>query len=483
MIVVRIDPITPWVTPIKLFSRSRSCRTLCTLSLVLVAGCSVAPLPALKPSTPQAWRNTPAALAAHKPDLNQWWHAFNDPELDALVVRALHNNLEVGAAIERLRATRVLSRSAQAPYLPSLGVKTHDAISPDTSTSYFLIGFDAQWELPLFGARQSAERLAQGHEALVQADVRSVQVSLVAEVTRQWLELRSAQQAELSLTRLRDTQQEKLALLRVREHLALASPAEVCAAEAELAQAEMSLSAPRQLINRHGQQLALLAGQPEPDPRWLQPRPPPTLGPWQLDTLPADLLRTRPDIASAEAQVLVAAGELGMSRADLYPRLSLGASLQWSVNIASNRKRTPSGNGIFSAGPGISIPLFDWGQRASAARASDHLLQAALLDYRQAVLQGVTQVETALGDLQQTRLREQAARQAQAATQARLHALRQRAQLGLMSTLALADAEMRAQQALQQADAASTERGIAYIALYKALGGAPLPAGAIKEAD
>ena len=52
---------------------------LCTLSLVLIAGCSVAPLPALKPSTPQAWRNTPPDLAPRKPDVNQWWRAFNDP--------------------------------------------------------------------------------------------------------------------------------------------------------------------------------------------------------------------------------------------------------------------------------------------------------------------------------------------------------------------------------------------------------------------
>ncbi|WP_256673961.1 TolC family protein [Pseudomonas fluorescens] len=450
---------------------------------MLIAGCSVAPLPALTPSTPQAWRNTPSGLAQHSPDLHQWWRAFNDPELDGLVDRALRNNLDVGAAIERLRATRVLSQSAQAPYLPALGVKTHDAISPDTRTSYFLIGFDAQWELPLFGARQSTDRLAQGHQWRVQADLRSVQVSLAAEVTRQWLALREAQQAERGLARQRDLLQEKLALLRVREHLALASPADVAAAQAELAQAEMRLSTPRQLINRHAQQLALLSGQAEPDARWLLPQPLPTLGPWQLNQVPADLLRTRPEIASAEAEVLVAAGELGISRADMYPRLSLGTSVQWSVNIASNRKRTPSGDAIFSAGPGISIPLFDWGQRAATARAKHHQLKAAVLDYRNAVLQGVTQVEIALGDLEQARLREQAARQVSTATQAHLHALQQRANLGLMSTLDLTSAELEAQQALQQADSASTERGVAYIALYKALGGAPLPTGTLREAD
>ncbi len=473
------------MTPIKPSNTSRACRTLLTLSLGLTAvtGCSVAPLPALKPPAPEAWRNAPSPLAPARPDLNRWWQAFNDPELDTLVDQALQNNLDVAAAVERLRAARVLSQHSQAPYLPSLGIKTHDAISPDTSSSYFLIGFDAQWELPLFGARQSADRIAEGNQALVAADLRSVQVSLVAEVTRQWVELRSAQQTERALTAIRDAQQEKLALLRVREQLGLAPHADVADAEADLARAERQLSAPQQQIQRHVQQLALLAGRPGPDPRWLKPGPQPALGQWQLNSVPADLLRTRPEITNAEAEVLVAAGELGMSRADIYPHLSLGASLQWSLNIASNRKHTPNGNSIFSAGPGISIPLFDWGQRVATARAKGHLLQAAVLAYRQAVLQGVAEAEIALSDLEQTRLREHASRQAQRATQTHLEALQHRARLGLMSPLELTTANVQALQTMQQADSASTERDIAYIALYKALGGAPLPNPTLKDAD
>ncbi|ROM57689.1 RND transporter [Pseudomonas poae] len=470
---------------IKPFNQSRSCRTLCTLSLVLIAvtGCSVDPLPALKPTPPEAWRNTPPPGSPLKPDLNQWWRAFNDPQLDALVERALQNNLDVAAAVERLRAARVLREHSQSPYLPALGIKTHDAISPDTSTSYFLLGFDAQWELPLFGAGQSADRVAQGNQALVVADLRNVQVSLVAEVVRQWIELRSAQQAEHALMTLRDTQREKLQLLQVREQLTLAPRVDVAGAEAELAQADMLLTEPRQRINSHAQQLALLMGQPEPDARWLQPGSPPTLGQWQLNGLPADLLRTRPEIAGAEANVLIAAGELGLSQADMYPHLSLGASLQWSLNIASNRKRTPSGNSIFSAGPGISIPLFDWGQRAAAAKASSHQMQAAVLAYRQAVLQGVAEAEIALGDLEQLRLREQSAKQVYAAQRTRLEAAQQRVDLGLMSPLELTGAQVETLRAQQQADSATAQRDVAYVALYKALGGAPLPATTLKDAD
>ncbi|MFC6299770.1 efflux transporter outer membrane subunit [Pseudomonas sp. CCM 7893] len=451
--------------------------------LVALAGCSVAPLPELKPPTPDAWRNAQRPLSPQQPDLNQWWQAFNDPQLNALVDRALQNNLDVAQAVERLRAIRVISQHAQSPYLPSLSINTKDAVSPDTSTSYFLIGFDSVWELPLFGAKQSADRLAQGNKTLVETDLRRVQVSLVAEVSRRWIELRAAQQMEHTLAAIRDIQHEKLALLLVREQLALAPHSDVAAAQVELAQAQMALTRPRQRINRSAQQLAVLSGQNEPDPLWLQPGPPPTLGHWQLNSVPTDLLRTRPEIASAEAEVIVAAGELGMSRADIYPHISFGTSLQWSLNIASNRRKTPSGNSIFSAGPGISIPLFDWGQRVANAKAKDHQMQAAVLAYRQSVLEGIAETETAMGDLEQLRVREQSSRQAYTATQTRLDALQQQAGLGLLSTLDLSNAQVEKLRAQHQVDRASAERNIAYVALYKALGGAPLPATSLKDTD
>ena len=193
-------------------------------------------------------------------------------------------------------------------------------------------------------------------------------------------------------------------------------------------------------------------------------------------------MRTRPEIAGAEASVIIAAGELGMSQADIYPHISFGTSLQWSLNIASNRNNTPNGNSIFSAGPGISIPLFDWGLRVAAAKAKDHHLQAAVLGYRQAVLEGVAEVENALGDLEQLRAREQLSRQAYAARQTQLGALQQRAALKLLSPLDLVEAQVQTLHAQQQVDRAGTERAIAYVALYKALGGAPLPSAAPQTA-
>jgi NodT family efflux transporter outer membrane factor (OMF) lipoprotein len=453
---------------------------LCLLSalvLTVLAGCTAAPLPALKPSVPQAWRNAPVASApaAAQPDLQNWWQAFNDPGLNALVKRALDNNLDVKAASERLLAVRTLYRHTNDKFLPSLRFDTNQVIQPDASASYFIVGFDALWEMPFFGALKSTHRLAAGNLAGAQADLQSAYVTLVAEVARCWISLRTAQQQAALLTAVRDANREKLRLLEVREQLKLASPGAVALAKAELARADMALTSPQQAINANAQQLAVLLGQSEPDPAWLEDGVQPQLGDWQMTHAPADLLRTRPEIAAAEAQVLRAAGEAGISRAAVYPHIGLGSSLDWSVNLFSHHTFIRSGEGIFSAGPVIDMPLFDWGMRIAQARSQDHGLRAAVYAYRQAVLQGVAETEMAMGDLQQAHARETAAAQATQALDDSATAQEKRRGLGLSSTLELQDAVIARQNAQLELVSAHAQRDLAYVSLYKALGGAPLP--------
>lgn len=452
----------------------RAAVLLCAAIGVALAGCSVEPLPALKPPLPDAWRHAPQGVAPPAADLRGWWQALGDPALDGLIDRALRGNLDVAQAAERLKAARLIGGHAKDAYLPNVHGRTNDVVNPDTSASYFMVGFDASWEFPLFGAWQSTRRIADGQVGAAQAALRGAQVSLVAEVTRRWVELRSAQRQEGLLTAIRDAQQEKLRLLRTRVDLKLAPPAEAARAEADLARAEAALAEPRQAINANAQQLAVLLGQNEPDPAWLEPGAQPRLGDWQLTAAPADLLRTRPEIAGAEAEVIRAAGELGMSRADIYPHIGFGSSMQWSINIATNH-RARNHEGIFSAGPVIDIPLFDWGQRVATAHAKDHDLNAALFAYRQAVLQGVAEAEVAMGDLEQLRGREQALAQAAQASGGGVAATRKRAELGLGSGLDLQDSLIDSHRAELELAAAIAQRDLAYVSLYKALGGAPMP--------
>jgi NodT family efflux transporter outer membrane factor (OMF) lipoprotein len=404
--------------------------------------------------------------------LHGWWRSFGDDELDALIDRALRNNLTVAEALERLHAARETQHHSQDRFLPNLHARTDDAIDPDASASFFIAGFDANWELGLFGAWQGAKQMGEGELAASAALLQAARVTLVAEVARQWIVLRTAQTQESLLQQVLENQQQRLVIARQRLQLQLAGAQDVASAQTAMAQAQAALAEPRQAINASAQQLAMLLGQPAPDPQWLNGGAQPQLGNWQLTSAPADLLRTRPEIASAEADVLRAAGQLNLTRAQMYPNLSLGAALQYSTDITSYRRtRTRA---IFSSGPIIDIPLFDWGSRVSAAHASAHQLKAAVYAYRQAVLQGVSEVETAMGDLQQLYLREQALSQASQASQEAAQAVGRRVALRLDSPQQLLQSQLEDRQFQLELVAARAARNLAYVSLYKALGGAPL---------
>jgi len=452
--------------------RLRNC--LVGALLVVLAGCAE-PLPRLSPPVPAQWQHAAASTRAKPTDLHGWWHAFADPELDALVDRALASNLDVAEAVERLRAVRALHDRAGARYLPSLRFGTNDVVDPSANASYFFVGFDANWELGLFGRGEGTRREAQGALDASVADLRSAQVSLVAEVVREWIELRTAQQQEQLLSRISQARRQAWQALGVRQRLHLVAPATVDQAQAAYAQSQAALAAPRQAINASTQRLAVLLGQNHPDPAWLQPGPPPELGAWQLDSTPADLVRTRPEIARAEADVLQTAGAQALAHADMFPSLGIGGSIDWATDIDNNKPHSDTPNGIVSLGPEISIPLFDWGIRLAAKRSRDHDLKASVIAYRQAVLRGVAEVESALGSLQQQEQREQqdalawhALTRVDDSTQARQH-------LQLASPLDRSESQIAADQAAIELADARAGHGLAYVALFKALGGAPLP--------
>ncbi|AGG88255.1 TolC family protein [Rhodanobacter denitrificans] len=446
-----------------------------------LAGCA-APLPRLAPPVPARWQHAVAADPARPTDLHGWWHAFADPALDALVDRALAGNLDVAQAVERLRAVRTLHERAHARYLPELHARTHDAIDPDASASFLMAGFDASWELGLFGRAEGTRRESQGALDAGVADLHAARVSLVAEVVREWIGLRTAQQQEQLLQQISRQRRQAWELQQTRQRLQLAAPGAVDQAQAAWAQAEAALAAPRQAIDASAQRLAVLLGQNHPDPAWLQAGAPPELGAWRLDGTPAELLRTRPEIARAEADVLRTAGELALTHAELFPSVGFGASMVWATDINNNHRISTTPNGIASLGPMIDIPLFDWGMRLAATHAKAHELRASVLAYRQAVLQGVAEVETALGSLQQQRQREQQDRQAWQALQRADQAVQVRARLRLDGPLDRLESRVAADQAALELADARAAHGLAYVALFKALGGAPLPAPDTEQA-
>ncbi|WP_233168367.1 TolC family protein [Xylophilus sp. ASV27] len=442
------------------------------VAALVLAGCAAPPVPPLpQADLPAAWSVATAGVPA--PDLRNWWKALNDPGLDALVDEALRQNLQLARARSQLRQARLLAGTDDARYLPVLSAGMRPVQDVSATDSYLHASLDAVWELGLFGARESRQRISRAQLDSAEQTEQAARVSVVAEVVRRYTELRAAQRQSALLQDMAVLDERAMALSGVRLRSRLAGPGEETQARLRQARTAAQRTVPQQAVVQAARALAVLTGRPAPAPEWLVAAPQPVLGAVAPAGVPADLLRVRPDIREAEAGVLKAAGESGLARAELYPRLSLGVSLLYAYNVTQNRRG--STDRVPGIGPIIDIPLFDWGRRQSQAHAQQEALDESLLAYRQAVLDAVSETEIALSLLEQQHQRAARLGEAEALLQRRIAASDTLVRLGLSSDFErLGEQREQLQAQLELADAQAS-RVLAFVALYKSLGGAPLP--------
>lgn len=458
--------------------RSASCRPIGRVLAVslagcwLLAGCSMLePVVAEAPALPA--RYAQEAASGPRRDIDGWWRRFHDPALDRLVAQAARQNLSIAQAKARLAAGRSQAGAASSLFLPSMGgsgqalAGTSAEPFEDPLRQPVVAGFDSSWDVGLFGLSESTDQAAAASAAIAGDELEAVRIAVTAEVAAAYISLCSAtRQRELSAALLA-AQERRAGSARSRARIGLAPPgadadgAAVAETQAELARFDARAAALRQ-------QIATLLGTPVPDATLgasgRQPLPPdsPEAG------RPADLLRARPDVRAAEQRVLKAAADVGIAKADLYPKLRLGGTIGVGLPSASS----PLG---LAGGPSLQIPLFDHGRREAAVDARRALLDEALVAYRQAVLIAYQEAAGALANW----------RAAHAAT-TRLAAVieadgRQARRLGVLYREGLADAGGRADadagliQAQRRLAAARETEGLATVALYKALGAAAPP--------
>lgn len=447
------------------------------MAALLLGGCVAPPPVALDQHVPAQWAQ--ALPPGPSVDLRQWWRIWKDPALEALVEQALSENLDLRQAVHRLREQRLLSQAGSHLFRPYVRASTNTLQDIAATDTYFHASIDMAWELGLFG-QSDANALAQTAAVQqAQAQWQAARVSLVAQVVRHYWDIRAAQHQRSLLEQLNAIDLRTLHLAQVRQAQRLDSSEAVAQAQIQASEsrAQLAMVQAEQARAAHG--LAVLLGRDTAQPEWLGPAadgvtaglPSPAVGmPAQL---PAELLRSRPDIQVSQAQVYSAAADLGLARSAMYPRLTLVGSLLYSHNVTRNF-RTRVDN-MPMVGPVFDIPLFDWGQRRDRADAQQQALDAAELAYRQSVLLAVAEVESALAGLAAQRQRDQALGQASAQWQQRAVHNATRVRLGLSSEyagLAVRRASVLAQSEQATAQAA---QALAYVALYKALGGAALP--------
>ena len=453
--------------------------------LALLASCTVQnALPDLPQATPPAWHaGTNEGAAGLRPDLEHWWQVFHDPTLDRLVERALGENLNVRIAGQRLIAARALHHRSRSEFWPNLNFRVYEETAPGGGTGYLEMGFDSSWEFGFFGRAQSSARINLADADNAAIDDAAARVSVVAEVVRSYVELRAAQARALILDDVVRSRQAQVGLADARLRARIGSRIEAERARVELRQAQADAGETAAAMVQSEQALAVLLGTFATHDLVAPPAVPaaqPALPEVSVGESPADLLRTRPEIRRAEQNVLHAAGELGIARADLYPRLSIVGTLISSTALTGDLDRP--NKAIPLIGPAISIPLFDWGARRDVVSAREAALSAALLAYREAVLEAVAEVEGALAQFAARTHALSLAQETQAANERAAQAARKLQQIGLGDGVESASADIAFAQSRLLASNALRERALGYVAVYKSLGGAMPPARTVETA-
>lgn len=422
-------------------------------------------------------------------DLTHWWRQFDDPLLGTLVERAQAANLDVALAVTRLRQAReslVQQRASLFPSVTSSGGVTRNeplrggttnvtlpdgsvtSFSQGGSTSFSLAG-TVNYQADIFGGvRRGVEASRAAYEASG-FDYASVLLSVESETARNYVLARLAQ---AQLANARDTlaiQDDNLQIAQWRVQAGLVSSLDAEQARAQRAQTAATIPTLEANYNGFVSRLGVLTGQaPGALKGELEAVRPIPRGPAQVATgIPAEALRQRPDIRSAERNLAAATARIGVSQAQLYPALSIGGSVNASSSVLSNIFDVITGR-LFG---NISQTIFDSGRLGSQVRSARAAADGAFATYKQTVLTSLEDIENAIVALQSAQRREAELRIALEASNNQALLARMQYRSGLTDFTTLNQAESALLSARNGLSQAQSDQSTALIQLYLALGG------------
>ena len=444
-------------------------------ALALTACTSWMPPVQVDAAVPDAW-HAPLPHQGSPEKMAQWWQQQGDPMLVELIDAAQAASPTVSAALARVEATRAQQAAAFGALVPNVGaqVAANRGVSqPDYPvTELRQSGLQASWEIDLVGANRAVSRAARANVEGSQAQWHDARVSVAAEVANLYYGLAHCNQ-QLALAR-RDaaSRQETARLTEISAKAGFVAPSVAAMARASAADGSSRLTQQAAQCDITVKALVALTALPEPDLKQklaLAPVKPAQGASISIAAVPAQTIAQRPDIYSAERDVMVASAQVGAAVAQRLPRLTL------TGNIAATRLRTngaDSDGTTWSFGPlAINLPLFDGGQRAAAVQSAEANYRAVVSSYQAKVRNAVREVEEALVTLRSTQDRAQDARTSADGYSQTLAATQTRYSQGLASLVELEDARRNALAADSALLALDLERSRAWIALYRALGG------------
>jgi multidrug efflux pump len=412
-----------------------------------------------------------------------WWRGFQDTNLDALIDKALASNLDLRMATARVRQARALRTEADLDFFPTVtaeGGYTKSTTSKDAMHGFprsqrenelFRGGFDATWELDIFGGVRRAAEASRADLAAAQATRRDVLVSVAAEVARNYFELRGSQ-ARLDVARRNATNQEQtLQMTLSKVNAGRSTDLDVARSRAQLNATLSGIPPLEAAIARSIHRLSVLTGsQPSAlTPVLSTPAPLPTPPALLAIGKPEDLLRRRSDIRAAEHQLHAFTARVGVADADLFPRVTFNGSVAFEAAHLSSVGK--AGTDAYSFGPRLSWAALDLGRVRARIRSSKAQADVALAQYEKTVLNALEETENALVDYGRTRARRDYLDvSAQSAAQA--YSLAQRRYDGGMADfLSVLDAEKTQLEIQDQLAQSQTAAATTIVAVYKSLGG------------
>lgn len=424
---------------------------------------------------PEIARDIPDPVSAAAPDLANWWTVFDDPVLTELIGQAVSGNLDIKQALSRIdeaRARRGLSRAEYYPDLDATGAasRSRSGGTGDTRES-FSAGFDAGWEIDVFGGVRRSVAAADANLEAAEAGLDDVLVTLAAETAVNYVE---AQTLDARLKVARDNlavRMETFDLVNFRFEAGLTDELSFHQSRYQVESTRSQIPALDAALDAAKNRLAVLIGRPPGAVHDLLARPQkiPQAPQLALTAIPADFLRRRPDIRKAERELAAQTERIGAATADLYPRFALSGAI--GFESADSNDLFTAGSRFWRIGPGVSWKVFDAGAIRRNIDIQTAVQEQYLIAYEQTVLGALEEVKNAMTSYAQDQLKQESLDRALVAAQRAEELAREY----YLSGIADFSEVLEAQRSVLsfETQVAETKGAVAadLIRLYKALGG------------
>lgn len=422
-------------------------------------------------------------------DLANWWTRLNDPALSHLIDQAIAGNLDIVQAQARLRQARESLRQANASFLPQVNAsgsggknyrseaggtrvdESGNVISTGASnwSSSYSIGANASWQIDLFGELSRSAEATRADLAASGYDLANVRMTIISELVSNYVQARLAQ-AQLRVAReTQAIQQDNYNIASWRLQAGLVSSLDEQQAKAQLAQTNATIPQLEASLKGSLNRIAVLTGQaPGEATRTLETPAPIPVASTQIATgIPADTLRQRPDVRSAERDLAAATARIGVAQAQLYPSLGISGNIGTTSNSFSDLFDLVTG-GIFA---NVAQMIFDGGRLSSQVRSQRAAADGAFAAYKQSVLTALEDVENAMASLSSAQARKVEFQTAFEASNNAAIMARSQYQAGLIDFQTLSNSESTLLNARNSLASAQADEVLAIAQLYNALGG------------